>query len=94
MLLRASLQAVFLVESARVANGTRGAPVRVMAKQKGRVPKLAKLTGANGTVVVDAESGILIGVSNDDERPSSRGEALTERRSQPPRSPNSKLSRN
>jgi hypothetical protein len=67
-----------------------------MSKQKGRVPKIAKLTGINGTALVDVESGILIGASNDvhRERPSSRGDALAKRRSQPPRRPNSKLSRN
>jgi hypothetical protein len=60
------------------------------------VPKLAKLTGTDGTALVDVESGILVGVSIDVEHepPSSRGDALTERRSQPPSNPNSKLSRN
>ena len=60
------------------------------------MPKVAKLTGLNGTTLVDVETGILIVVSNDvdHERPSSHGDALPERRSQPPSNPNSKLSRN
>ena len=67
-----------------------------MSKQKGPVPKIAKLTGTDGAALVDVESGILVGVGNDVELPraSSRGDALPERRSQPPSRPSSKLSRN
>ena len=68
-----------------------------MSKQKGRVPKISKLTGTDGTAVVDFETGILIGVSNDDAtlaRTSPREEPTGERLWQPPSNPNPKLSRN
>lgn len=67
-----------------------------MSKKDGRVPKMARLTQAGGTALVDFESGILVGVTNDLdlERTSSRGDALADRRSQPPLRPTSKLTRN
>lgn len=82
--------------AARDANGMRGAPVGGMSKQKGRVPKLSKLTGTDGTAVVDFETGILIGVSNDSlpQRSSQEGALAADYRLQPPRNPNSKPSRN
>lgn len=67
-----------------------------MSKQKGRVPKISKLTGTDGTAVVDFETGILIGVSNDAAlaRTTPRDEPTAERLWQPPSNPNPKLSRN
>lgn len=68
-----------------------------MSKQKGRVPKISKLTGTDGTAVVDFETGILIGVSNDDAalaRTSPREEPTAERLWQSSSNPNPKLSRN
>jgi hypothetical protein len=68
-----------------------------MAKQRGRVPKISKLTGTDGSAVVDFETGILIGVSNDDAalaRTSQRDDSSAERFWQPRSNPNPKLSRN
>jgi len=67
-----------------------------MSKRDRRVPKIAKLTGPNGTLVVDVESGMLVAVSNDldAQRISTRAYPAPEHRSPPPGSPSSKLSRN
>ena len=67
-----------------------------MSKQKGRVPRISKLTGTDGTAVVDFETGILIGVSNDalPARTSPRSDDSVERYWQPPTNPNPKLTRN
>jgi hypothetical protein len=67
-----------------------------MSKHKGRrIPRIAKLTGTHRTVVIDVESGLLLGTGNDDEpRQTSSRDAASERRSQPPGSPASKLSVN
>jgi hypothetical protein len=63
-----------------------------MIKHKGATPRLAKVTRADGTVVVDVQTGLLVGVSADVER--ERTSSLTERRSQPPGDPTSKRLRN
>lgn len=68
-----------------------------MSQNKGRVPRISKLTGTDGTAVVDFETGILIGVSNDSlpERASPKEDPLPlDYRLRPPGSPNSKLTRN
>jgi hypothetical protein len=63
-----------------------------MLKQKRAMPRLAKVAMADGTVVVDVESGLLVGGSTDVERERTR--SLSERRSQPPPSaPSSEPSR-
>ena len=59
-----------------------------MLKRKGAIPRLAKVTMADGTMLVDTESGLLVGVGSDVER--ERSSSLTERRSQPPSDPSSK----
>jgi hypothetical protein len=59
-----------------------------MQKRKGTIPRLAKVTMADGTMVVDVESGLLVGVGSDVER--QRTTSLNERRSQPPEEPSSK----
>jgi hypothetical protein len=59
-----------------------------MQKRKGTIPRLVKVTMADGTMVVDVESGLLVGVGSDVER--ERSSSLTERRSQPPGEPSSK----
>jgi len=69
-----------------------GAAGRGMLKPKGAMPRLAKVTRADGTMVVDVEAGLLLGVSIDIERERSR--SLTERRSQPPGDPSSERFRN
>lgn len=67
-----------------------------MSKQKGRVPRISKLTGTDGTAVVDFETGILIGVSNDvfPAQTSARKDDSVEHYWQPSSNPNPKLSRN
>ena len=68
-----------------------------MSKHEGRVPRISKLTGTDGTAVVDFETGILIGVSNDalPARASSRSDDdSVELYWQPSSNPNPKLSRN
>lgn len=67
-----------------------------MSKRGGQVPKIAKLTGPSGTIVIDVESGILVSVSNevDAKRIRSRSDTVAVRRSPTPRSLSSKLSRN
>ena len=61
-----------------------------MLKRKGAPPAVAKVTRGNETVVIDVESGLLVGVDVERERASS----LAERRSQPPGDPSSERSRN
>ena len=63
-----------------------------MLKRKTPPLAVAKVTRGNGIVVVDVESGLLLGVSVDIER--ERASSLTERRSQPPGDPSSERSRN
>lgn len=63
-----------------------------MLKRKSAPLAVAKVTRGNGTVVVDVESGLLLGVSLDVER--ERASELVERRSQPPGDPSSERSRN
>lgn len=67
-----------------------------MSKQKGRVPKISKLTGTDGIAVVDFESGVLIGVSNEAalEQAKPREEVVADHRWQMSSNPNPKLSRN
>jgi hypothetical protein len=64
-----------------------------MLKRKSAPPAVARVTRGYATVVVDVESGLLVGASLDVER--ERASSLSERRSQPPPSdPSSERSRN
>ena len=58
-----------------------------MLKQKRVMPRLAKVAVAGGTVVVDVESGLLVGGSTDVERERARSQP-------PPSDPSSERSRN